>query len=75
MTARDVENLGQVFTPPDIVDFMLGLCRNRGRVLEPSAGEGAFFRALLAMGKECVALEIDARIAPPGVRVEDFFAY
>ena len=33
----DVAQLGQVFTPPNVVAFMLDLCRNKGRVLEPSA--------------------------------------
>ena len=42
----DVAQLGQVFTPPNVVAFMLDLCRNNGRVLEPSAGDGAFFDTL-----------------------------
>jgi adenine-specific DNA-methyltransferase len=54
---------------------MLGLCRNKGRTLEPSAGDGAFCKMLRARGQDCVAIEIDASIAPPGARVEDFFAY
>ncbi|MDR2165392.1 MAG: class I SAM-dependent methyltransferase [Zoogloeaceae bacterium] len=74
MTARNVESLGQVFTPPGIVASMLDLCRNNGRILEPSAGDGAFFRNLQREGRECVALEIDSGIAPPGVRIKDFFA-
>ncbi|MDR3055699.1 MAG: class I SAM-dependent methyltransferase [Zoogloeaceae bacterium] len=73
--SRDVKNLGQVFTPPKVVDFMLSLCRNRGRVLEPSAGEGAFFSALCAAGWDCVGIEVDPRVAPAGARVQDFFAY
>ncbi|GHT96458.1 DNA methyltransferase [Betaproteobacteria bacterium] len=73
--SRDVENLGQVFTPPQVVAFMLSLCRNRGRVLEPSAGDGAFFSALCAARQDCVGIELDARVAPAGVRVQDFFAY
>ena len=42
--SRNVEQLGQVFTPAKVVAFMLDLCQNKGRVLEPSAGDGAFFR-------------------------------
>ena len=42
MSPKDVVQLGQVFTPDCVVDLMLGLRRNRGRVLEPSAGNGAF---------------------------------
>jgi adenine-specific DNA-methyltransferase len=72
---RDVRNLGQVFTPPAIVEFMLGLCRNGGRALEPSAGDGAFFHRLRATRAEVVGIELDARVAPPGVRVQDFFTY
>ncbi len=73
--SRDVAQLGQVFTPPNVVDFMLGLCRNRGRILEPSAGDGAFFKALQARRSDCVGIEIDARVAPAGARICDFFDY
>ncbi|THF67111.1 class I SAM-dependent methyltransferase [Pseudothauera nasutitermitis] len=67
----DVATLGQVFTPDDIVATMLALRRNHGRVLEPSAGDGAFSRHLPG----CVAIEMDARVAPKGAKVMDFFAY
>ena len=70
---RDVEQLGQVFTPPNVVDFMFGLCRNRGRLLEPSAGAGAFFGRLPAGFGEAVGIEIDPRVAPAGVQLGDFF--
>ncbi|NJD25826.1 MAG: class I SAM-dependent methyltransferase [Betaproteobacteria bacterium] len=73
MTARDVERLGQVFTPPEVVDFMLGLCANRGRALEPAAGDGAFFSTLKQRFPDCVGIEVDARVAPAGARVMDFF--
>lgn len=73
--SRDVAQLGQVFTPPKVVDFMLGLCRNRGRILEPSAGDGAFFKALQARQSDCVGIEIDARVAPAGAQICDFFDY
>ena len=71
--SRDVEQLGQVFTPPQVVDFMLGLCANHGRALEPAAGDGAFFAALQARHPGCVGVEIDPRVAPEGARVMDFF--
>lgn len=71
MTALDVARLGQVFTPASVVDQMLALRKNRGRVLEPSAGDGAFSRRL----RESVAIEIDPRVAPKGAWVGDFFAY
>ena len=67
----DIIRKGQVFTPPAIVAQMLALRRNRGRVLEPSCGEGAFLAAV----PEAVALELDGGIAPSGAQVMDFFAY
>ncbi|MBS1189888.1 MAG: N6-adenine-specific methyltransferase, class [Rhodocyclaceae bacterium] len=67
----DIARLGQVFTPPAVVDAMLALRRNSGRVLEPSAGDGAFSGRLPG----CVAIEADPRHAPPGAMVADFFAY
>ncbi|EXI91609.1 MAG: Modification methylase TaqI [Candidatus Accumulibacter sp. BA-94] len=66
----DVSHLGQVFTPPAIVDAMLALVRNRGRVLEPACGDGAFLQHF----PFAVGVEIDPRHAPPGARVMDFFA-
>ncbi|MBP6708776.1 MAG: class I SAM-dependent methyltransferase [Candidatus Accumulibacter sp.] len=66
----DVARLGQVFTPPAIVEAMLLLVRNRGRVLEPACGDGAFLQHFpFALG-----IEIDPRHAPAGARVMDFFA-
>ena len=67
----DVAALGQVFTPPAVVQAMLALRRNPGRVLEPACGDGAF--ALRLPG--CVALELDERHAPDGALHQDFFAY
>ncbi|MDP3537162.1 MAG: class I SAM-dependent methyltransferase [Azonexus sp.] len=72
---RNIEQLGQVFTPPTVVDFMLDLCTNKGRALEPSAGDGAFFSALKARHDDCVGIEIDRRVAPEGALVQDFFDY
>ncbi len=72
---RDVAQLGQVFTPPNVVAFMLDLCRNRGRVLEPSAGDGAFFNELQKRQANCVGVEIDPGVAPAGALVQDFFDY
>lgn len=71
MPAKNVVSLGQVFTPPAVVVAMLALRRNRGRVLEPSAGDGAFSSQL----PDCVAIEADARHAPPGAWIGDFFAF
>lgn len=71
MRNLNVAELGQVFTPATIVDQMLALRRKRGRVLEPSAGDGAFSKRL----KNSVAIEIDPRVAPTGAWLGDFFAY
>ncbi|MEC5384793.1 class I SAM-dependent methyltransferase [Uliginosibacterium sp. H3] len=67
----DVAALGQVFTPPAVVAKMLALRRNRGRTLEPSCGDGAFSSRITG----CVAIEFDARVAPQGARVMDFFDF
>jgi adenine-specific DNA-methyltransferase len=68
---RDVVTLGQIFTPDAVVRAMLALRRNRGRVLEPSCGDGAFLRHLPG----AVGLEMDPGHCPPGALVLDFFAY
>ena len=66
---NDVAALGQVFTPPAIVDCMRALVRNGGRVLEPACGDGAFLRHFPG----ALGIEIDARHAPPGAEVMNFF--
>lgn len=71
MDQRDVVNLGQVFTPSVVVEAMLRLRRRSGRVLEPSAGDGAFSRRLPG----CVAIEPDVRHAPSGSLPIDFFSF
>jgi len=68
---HDIATLGQVFTPTNVVQAMLALRRNTGRVLEPSCGDGAFSRQLPG----CVAIELDAQHAPAGSLNIDFFAY
>ncbi len=75
MNIRNIEQLGQVFTPPKVVAFMLDLCQNKGRALEPSAGDGAFFELLKARHADCVGIEIDPQVAPSGSEVRDFFDY
>lgn len=67
----DVSLLGQVFTPPAVVDAMRALVRNDGRVLEPSCGDGAFFRHF----PDAVGIELDPAHAPSGARVMDFFDF
>lgn len=67
----DVAGRGQVFTPEEVVDRMLALRQRTGRVLEPSAGDGAFSSRLPG----CVAVEIDPAVAPAGSIITDFFNY
>ncbi|WP_153110681.1 Eco57I restriction-modification methylase domain-containing protein [Propionivibrio limicola] len=67
---NDVALLGQVFTPPTIVDCMRTLVRNTGKVLEPACGDGAFLQHF----PEALGIEIDPRHAPPGAKVMNFFA-
>jgi adenine-specific DNA-methyltransferase len=67
----DVKRFGQVFTPPVVVEQMLALRKNRGRVLEPASGNGAFSNRLA----DCVAIELDASLAPATALVMDFFSY
>lgn len=42
----NITTLGQVFTPSNVVKTMLNLVKNNGRFLEPSCGDGAFFKHL-----------------------------
>ncbi|HCN38340.1 MAG TPA: SAM-dependent methyltransferase [Bacteroidetes bacterium] len=68
---KNVEVLGQVFTPEYIVAEMLQLRKNYGNVLEPSAGEGAFSSKI----DNCTSIEIDAKYAPLNTLNIDFFDY
>ena len=69
----NVKELGQFFTPEGVVKKMLGLRQNKGRVLEPSVGDGAF---LSLLEHEAVGIEIDdSLIDDKRVIGGDFFAY
>ena len=67
----DVDGLGQVFTPSDIVEKMIKMRKNNGRILEPSCGDGAFSSKLPG----CVAIELDTAVAPESALNMDFFDY
>ena len=67
----DVAGLGQVFTPPAVVERMLALRRNQGRTLDPACGDGAFSNRI----SDCVAIEIDPAHCPPTALNVDFFVY
>lgn len=66
-----IKDLGQVFTLDEQVTFMLSLRKNEGRILEPTAGDGSFYNKL----NDCVGIELDASICPPGCLNIDFFDY
>ncbi len=65
----ETTTLGQVFTPPEIVDCMRALVSNSGRVLEPACGDGAFLKHFPG----ALGIEIDPRHAPPEAEVMNFF--
>ncbi|GHU30519.1 DNA methyltransferase [Betaproteobacteria bacterium] len=65
----EITTLGQFFTPQTIVDCMLTLVRNQGRVLEPACGDGVFLKHFPG----ALGIEIDPRCAPPGTEVMNFF--
>jgi len=69
----NVSKLGQVFTPPATVARMLKLRKNRGAILEPSAGGGAFMSAL---EPGAIGIEIDRKvIRDRRILAGDFFSY
>ncbi|GAB4165532.1 MAG: class I SAM-dependent methyltransferase [Rhodocyclaceae bacterium] len=67
----DVARLGQVFTPASVVEFMLGLRRKHGRVLEPACGDGAF----LSRMPGALGIELDPALCPARAKRMDFFAF
>jgi adenine-specific DNA-methyltransferase len=69
--ALNIKQRGQVFTPENIVNSMLSLRKNSGRVLEPSAGSGHFLKAIPG----AVGIEIDSMVAHAGCLCMDFFDY
>lgn len=68
----NVTELGQVFTPDNIVRKMMSLIQNKGTILEPSAGNGSFIKKLPPWA---VGVEIDSSIAPKGCQCMDFFDF
>lgn len=68
----NIERLGQVFTPTNIVKCMLKLVKNNGRFLEPSCGNGAFLQNL---PNNKVGIELDSNIACKEALQLDFFNY
>ena len=67
----NISTLGQVFTPQRIVADMLSLVKNKGKVLEPSCGDGAFTANLTNF----VGIEIDKKFSGKNILNIDFFDY
>ena len=67
----NISTLGQVFTPQRIVCDMLSLIKNKGKVLEPSCGNGAFTANL----NDFVGIEIDKKFSGKNILNIDFFDY
>ena len=58
MSYLKVKSFGQVFTPDKIVQDMLALRQNKGSVLEPSCGNGAFLNKL----DKATGIELDKNL-------------
>ena len=71
-------DLGQHWTPVEIVDLMYGLLSNtKDSILEPTAGSGRFVRKTLSCNRLVKAIEIDQSVIPKDIsahyEVADFF--
>ena len=65
--------LGQFFSPEKLVNQCIQLRKNKGRLLEPSCGTGAFNKC---KDKNSVFIEIDKKLVKdPDVIIQDFFDY
>ncbi len=73
----NIETLGQVFTSEDVAEFMTNLIKNKGTILEPSAGDGVFIKTLHKKGfKNVTAIEIDKRFCKKhNFLCKDFFDF
>jgi hypothetical protein len=72
---QSIGDLGQHWTPNEIVDKMISLKRNTGKTLEPSAGSGRFVNKI----KDITAIEIDKNVVPSDLlsvyNIINFFDY
>lgn len=69
-----IKNLGQIYTPLDIVKLMFGLSTNDGDILEPSCGDGAFSEYIRNHSDRFItSYEIDPVNRKRGVIIGDFF--
>lgn len=74
MNKHNVDTLGQVFTPDSFVLKMLDLRQNKGSILEPSVGAGAFWQHIKDEA-DSTGVEIDPTWCPADVVNEDFFVF
>lgn len=71
-----IKNLGQVYTPENIVKIMFNLSKNNGDILEPSAGQGAFTDYIKNnSNRNIISIEIDPDNSRPDFIIADFFDY
>ncbi|MDR2526844.1 MAG: class I SAM-dependent methyltransferase [Rickettsiales bacterium] len=53
------QQFGQFFTPDELADFCIKLIKNNGNILEPSCGDGAFYKI---KKKNDVFIELDKNV-------------
>ena len=71
-----IKNLGQVYTPENIVEKMFNLSKNNGEILEPSAGDGAFTKWIKRhSNRRITSIEIDSDNKFDDILIMDFFDY
>lgn len=76
MIVDKIKNLGQVYTPENIVELMFGLSKIDGDILEPSAGDGAFTKWIKKnTNRKIVSIEIDPDNKRDDFIIMDFFDY
>lgn len=69
-----IKNLGQVFTPEDIVSLMFDLSKNKGPILEPSAGDGVFTKKIKSSSnRDIMSIEFDIEHKNNDNIIMDFF--
>lgn len=71
-----IKNLGQVYTPENIVKLMLELSDKNEDILEPSAGDGAFTKFIKNnSNRNITSIEIDPDNKQLDFIIMDFFDY
>jgi adenine-specific DNA-methyltransferase len=71
-----IKNLGQVYTPENIVKLMFNLSEKKGDILEPSAGDGAFTKWIKENSeRKITSIEVDPDNNQLDFIIMDFFDY